>query len=193
MSRSLYTLLYLTIALLILIPVHQANAENLRYERTVKNFTMPDLVLVNQDGKKVRFKTLLDSGKPVIVDFIYGTCTTICPILSATFSNLQKKLGADSEKIQLVSITIDPENDTPQILKEYMERYKGQPGWEFLTGSRRDIDRVMNAFDSYFSDKMDHKPLTFIHSPTDDNWVRLYGLLRSRDLLNECEKAGLRR
>jgi len=88
-------------------------------------------------------------------------------------------------------VTIDPENDTPAVLKEYLARYQAKPGWDFLTGSRLDIDRVMKAFDAYFRDKMDHKPLTFIRSPKDGSWIRLYGLLSGIDFLNEYKKTGL--
>lgn len=163
-----------------------------KYTRSVENYTIPDVVLVNQNGEKVRLRTLLSGDQPVVVDFIYGTCTTICPVLSAGYANLQKKLGEDSRKVRLVSITIDPENDTPQILKEYLERYRAKPGWDFLTGSRADINRVMTAFDAYFADKMDHKPLNFIRSPADGRWIRLYGLMSSRDFLDECQKAGIK-
>lgn len=164
-------------------------AEPARYQRSVENYVIPDVVLTNQDGKKVRFKALLESDRPVAVDFIYATCTTICPILSAGYANLQRKLGTDSAKVHLVSITIDPENDSPPILKEYLARYSAKPGWDFLTGSRRDIDRVMTAFDAYFRDKMDHKPLTFIRSPKDGSWIRLYGLMSGIDFLDEYKLA----
>lgn len=161
------------------------------YERTEVQYEVPDVVLLNQDGQRVRLKSLLESDVPVIVDFIYGTCTTICPVMSAGFSNLQRKLGEPTDRVRLVSITIDPENDTPAILKDYLERYRAKPGWDFLTGSRRDIERVMYAFDAYFRDKMDHQPLNFIRSPGQDTWIRLYGIVSGRDFLKECEKAGI--
>jgi protein SCO1/2 len=169
-----------------------ASASQQKYQRSVENYVMPDVVMINQDGERVRLKKLLESDKPVLVDFIYGTCTTICPVLSAGFSNLQRKLGPEMDKVHLVSITIDPENDTPQILKDYLGRYRAKPGWDFLTGSRQDVNRVMNAFDSFFRDKMDHKPLTFIRSPEDGKWVRLYGLMSGKDFLAECEKVGVK-
>lgn len=165
-------------------------AAGITYQRTVEKYVIPDVVLTNQLGKKVRLKTLLESGGPVAVDFIYATCTTICPVLSAGYTNLQRKLGADSTKIQLVSITIDPENDSPKLLKEYLQRYQAKPGWDFLTGSRKDIDRVMYAFDAYFRNKMDHKPLTFIRGK-DGNWIRLYGLISSSEFMHEFKKTGL--
>lgn len=160
------------------------------YKRTIETYTMPDVTLINQDGKKVRFKELIESNEPVVVDFIYGTCTTICPILSAGYTNLQNKLGPDSSKVRLISISIDPENDTPKVMKEYLKRYRAKPGWDFLSGNRRDINRVMYAFNSYFRNKMDHKALTFIRTPSDGKWVRLYGLISSTEFVAEFKKAG---
>jgi protein SCO1/2 len=170
-------------------PVGSAQAESKKYKRSVEKYTIPDVVLVNQDGKKVRLASLVDSEQPVIVDFIYGTCTTICPVLSAGFVNLQAKLGPSSQNVRLVSITIDPENDTPKVMKEYLKRFRAKPGWDFLTGSRADIDAVMRAFNAYIPDKMSHYPLNLIRMPKDGRWVRLYGLMSSRELLEEYQQS----
>ena len=153
-------------------------------------YAVPDVVLVNQDGAKVRLQSLIESGKPVVLDFIYGTCTTICPVLSAGYTSLQGKLGPDTRKMQLISISIDPEHDTPKVMKGYLKQYRAKPGWDFLTGSREDIDRVMRAFDSYVTDKMYHKQVTFIRAQGPGEWVRIDGLLGSSDLMSEIGKAG---
>lgn len=184
--------LLLTILFALLPPPAMAGAGG-AYQRSEVSITVPDVVLVNQHGEKVRLRTFLtDPAQPVIVDFIYGTCTTICPILSAGYANLQRKLSTGSTKVRLVSITIDPENDTPKVLKEYLQRYQAQPGWDFLTGSRADINNVMQAFNAYFPDKMSHQPLNFIREPAGGKWLRLYGLMGSNDFLNECQKAGIK-
>ncbi len=162
-------------------------AESTNYKRSVENFTIPTVVLVNQDGKKVRLQSLLKGNTPVVVDFIYGTCTTICPVLSAGFVNLQNKLAATGHTVRLVSITIDPENDSPKVMKTYLNRFRAKPGWDFLTGSRADIDIVMRAFNAYIPDKMSHYPLNFIKNPKDGSWVRLFGLLSSREFLAEYQ------
>lgn len=177
--------------LLLILSTFSIAADPARYTRSVHEYTAPDVVLIDQDGQRVRFKDLLESDQPVVVDFIYGTCTTICPILSAGYSHLQRKLGSDSTEVQLVSITIDPEHDSPAVMKEYLEKHRARPGWTFLTGSRRDIERVMHAFDAFFRDKMDHQPLTFIRSPQDGRWIRLFGLLSGNDFMEEYRKAGL--
>jgi protein SCO1/2 len=171
--------------------VGQANAEEKKYKRTVEKYTIPDVVLINQNGSKVNLQSIMQSGKPVIVDFVFGTCTTICPILSAGFANLQQKLGADAQKVHLVSISIDPENDTSKVMKEYLKRYRAKPGWDFLTGSRADIDKVMYAFNAYISNKMYHYPLTLIKPAGENSWIRIFGLLSSSEFMSESKKAGI--
>jgi protein SCO1/2 len=157
-----------------------------KYRRSVEKYTVPDVTLVNQDGKKVKLLSLINSGKPVMLDFIYGTCTTICPVLSAGFTNLQVKFGQDAQhKVQLISVTIDPEYDTPAIMKDYLKRFRAKPGWDFLTGSREDIDRVMRAFDAYVPNKMAHYPLTLLKAPNSDHWVRIYGMVGMSVLMTE--------
>lgn len=172
--------------------VGPVGAAEVPYQRSLESLTMPDVVLVNQRGEKVRLKTLVESGKPVVVDFVYATCTTICPILSAGFTNLQRKLGADSTRFQLISFTIDPENDNPKVMLEYLERYQARPGWDFLTGSRADINKVMAAFGAFFPNKMAHRPLNFILTREKGKWVKLDGMIGGRDLLNELEKIGIK-
>ena len=167
----------------------RAEAAGPGYKRSVGRYAVPDVVLVNQDGARVRLQSLTESGKPVILDFIYGTCTTICPVLSAGYTSVQSKIGPDTRKVQLISISIDPEHDTPKIMKGYLNQYRAKPGWDFLTGTREDIDRVMRAFDSYVSDKMYHKQVTFIRAQGPGEWVRIDGLLGSTDLMNEIGKA----
>lgn len=156
-----------------------------KYKRTIEKYKIPDVVLVNQDGKRINLKTFLDSDRPVVLDFIYGTCTTICPVLSIGYSHFQKKLGPDVDKVRLVSISIDPDNDTPQVMKEYMQRYNALEGWDFLTGKREDIIQVMKAFDAYVVNKMNHYPLTILRAPKDENWIRINELLSTSDLMRE--------
>ena len=160
-------------------------------KRTLETYTVPDVNLVNQDGTKVKLKTLLDSGQPVILDFIFGTCTTICPVLSAGYAKLQMRLPNQAAKVRLVSISIDPENDTPKVMRDYLKRYRAKPGWDFFTGKREDIDKVMNAFNAYIPNKMSHYPLTFIRDPKTGKWIRIFGLMSSSEFLEECKKVGI--
>jgi len=182
-----HRVLYIVFIMLIcIIAAEQAFSESKpKYRRSVEKYSVPDVTLVNQDGKKVKLAALINSGKPVMLDFIYGTCTTICPVLSAGFTNFQNKMGQDAQKVQLISITIDPEYDTPAVLKDYLKRFRAKPGWDFLTGSREDIDRVMRAFDAYVPNKMAHYPLTLLKAARSDQWVRIYGMVGMSVLMTE--------
>lgn len=188
--KSLVPLLILILCLTVCSP-NRTHAADQKYKRTIENYSIPDVVLVNQNGTKVRLKDVIQSNKPVVVDFIFGTCTTICPVLSAGFVNLQNKVP-DSQKAHLISISIDPENDTPKVMREYLKRYRAKPGWDFLTGSRADIDKVMYAFNSYIPNKMSHYPLTLLRSPTDGTWVRIFGLMSGTEFLNEFRKVAVK-
>ncbi len=180
-----------TLLLSVTVAVLPAAAESKAYKRSVERYQLPDVTLINQEGKNVRIRSLLETGKPVIVDFIYGTCTTICPVLSACYTNLQNKLGANSGKVHLVSISIDPENDSPRVMREYLKRYRAKPGWDFLTGSRKDIDAVMKGFDAYIPNKMSHYAVTFIHMPQEKSWIRINGITSTSEFIEEIKKAGI--
>ncbi|MBI5559643.1 MAG: SCO family protein [Deltaproteobacteria bacterium] len=172
------------LCMLLLVP-YPSQAGEKRYERSVVQYTIPDVTLINQERKEVKLRQLLKAGKPVLLDFIYGTCTTICPVLSAGFSNMQNKLGPDAAKVQFVSVSIDPEYDTPEVMRDYLDRYRAKPGWDFLTGTRKDIETVMRAFDAFVPNKMNHFPVTFLCMPGSDKWVRIYGMISTADLMAE--------
>ncbi len=185
-KRSSVAFLYSFVMILNLIAVPDASiASSPEYKRTTERYVIPDVTLVNQDGKRIKFAELVNCGKPVVVDFIYGTCTTICPVLSAGYSNFQRKLGDQSQDVQLVSISIDPEHDGPSVMKKYLTNYRARSGWDFLTGTRQDIDRVMRAFNAYIPNKMSHYPIMFLKGPGDEQWVRIYGLIGTSDFIKE--------
>ena len=158
------------------------------YKRTIEQYNVPDVILINQEGKEVHLKSFLDSEKPVVLDFIYGTCTTICPILSVGYAHFQKELGAKADSVQLVSISIDPDNDTPELMRAHLQRYGARPGWDILTGKRDNIVAVLTEFDAYVTNKMNHFPLTILHAPGSDSWIRLDGLLSASDIMKEYKK-----
>ncbi|HTZ17963.1 MAG TPA: SCO family protein [Dissulfurispiraceae bacterium] len=175
--------------MLFTLAVPARGADRPEYKKTVHDYDAPDVTLFNQDGKRVNFRSLIGQGKVVIMDFIFGTCTTICPVLSASFVNFQNRLGPESAKIQLLSISIDPEHDTPRVLKDYLKKFRARPGWDFLTGNRENIERVTHAFDAYTADKMAHFPLTFVYSPVQKRWFRIDGLVATSELMSEYQKA----
>lgn len=175
----------LAVVLFFTLATNVGAADNKYYKKTIEEYDIPDVVLLNHEGEKVALKEYFATDKPVILDFVYGTCTTICPVLSVGFSYFQKKTLANGEEVQLVSFSIDPDNDTPEIMKEYLQRYNGQPGWDIFTGNRDDVISVLRSFDAFVANKMDHFPLTILRGPGEKKWVRLYGMLSASDLMKE--------
>jgi protein SCO1/2 len=153
--------------------------------RSTSAIQVPDVELVDQDAQKVAFQALLDSDKPLLLNFIFASCTTICPVQSAGFAAFQKHLGAAAADVQFVSVTIDPEHDTAETLKKYGERVGARPGWVFLTGHRGDVDRVTKAFGAYVQNKMEHSPATYLRAPGSDTWVKVDGFLGMSDYATE--------
>jgi len=167
---------------------HMAAGET--FSETQKVYDVPAVDLLDQEGRTVRLRPLLTaSEKPVVLEFIFATCTTICPVLTATLSAFQDLLGEDAESVQLVSITIDPEHDKPEILGAYGERFDAGAGWLFLTGSRRDIDKVLKSFDVYEPDKMNHRPYVFLKYPDRPEWLRIEGMMGAGKLLKRFGEA----
>lgn len=100
----------------------------------------PDVPLVTQDGRTVRFYQDLLKGKAVAINMIYTSCKDTCPLSTANLARVQRLLGEQGGKdIFFYSITIDPARDTPDVLKAYAQKFHAGPGWLFLTGKREDI------------------------------------------------------
>src|SRR5258706_1097061 len=96
---------------------------------------LPNLPVVDQDGNTFRFYEDLVKGKKVIINFIYTSCTDVCPLTTARLAVLQEKLGASvGRDYFMYSITIDPEHDTPAQLKRHTEAVRVKPGWRVLNG-----------------------------------------------------------
>lgn len=155
------------------------------YTSTLHDYAIPELYLIDMDNKKVSLPEALGDEGPVILNFIFTTCTTICPVLSATFSQVQRELGDDTKNVRIISITIDPEQDTPERLKEYAGKFKAGADWQFFTGSIDDIITTQKAFDAYRGDKMNHIPLTFIRNTPDGPWLRLEGFTSATEVVTE--------
>lgn len=164
---------------------HHAGAGGSGFTRAEANYDIPDATLVDVNGNKVSLRSELDSGKPVVVNFIFTSCTAICPVMSVTFSQVQRALGAEMSKLRMVSISIDPEYDTPARLKEYAARHDAGPDWHMLTGKKETILAVARAFDAWRGDKMNHTPSTYLRAGANKPWVRLDGFASPAEIVRE--------
>ncbi len=166
----------------------EAPAGRNRYTTEVVTYRMPDVDLLDMDGARVPLASVFDGEGPLVVQFIFTTCPTICGPLSAGVSTLQGSPGDDLATARFVSISIDPEHDRPEQLRRYAKSFGAGPRWQFYTGSRESIVAVQKAFDAYQANKMGHQPLTFLRPRPGASWVRLAGIPGAADLKAECRR-----
>ena len=178
--RAAPALALVMLATLLLVQVHDAPHQTFKQQPLPKIAPAPEFSLTSQDGGRV---TLADfRGKVVAVTFIYTLCTTTCPVLTPTMSFIQDQLGPDfGTKIAFISITVDPERDTPQVLNEYAHAFGANlAGWAFLTGTPdaiRDVTRRYGVFASKTANgDVEHTFLTSIVDPREILRVQYVGV-----------------
>jgi protein SCO1/2 len=156
-------------------------------DETLAAIKIPDTIVYDQDGRKHNFYTDLVKGKTVAINFIFTTCTTICPPMSATFRRVQQSL--EGQDIQLISISVDPTTDVPERLKEFAAKFKAGPNWKFITGSKPEIDALLRALGGFVLEKNDHTPLILIGNDAAQFWTRTYGLAPASQIANLVREA----
>jgi protein SCO1/2 len=155
------------------------------YGRSVHTYDLGEIDVTLSDGVETTLVDAFADDKPVMVHFIFTTCTTICPVQAATFYQVQHHLGDEASDVQMVSISIDPEYDTPSRLQDYAKKFHAGSQWIFLTGTTDEMIRTQRAFHAYEGGKMNHKPLTLLRAAGSDEWVRLDGLINASDIMKE--------
>ena len=139
--------------------------------------SIPDAEVVNQDGKRIRFYSDLVKDKVVIVSFVFTTCALICPMQGESLSKLQAELGERlGSEVHLISVSTDPEGDTPERLKTWGLKFGARPGWTLVTGKKSEIDKVAVALTGAPAVKGEHSPAVFVGSDKTGRWIRAYGL-----------------
>jgi len=147
-----------------------------------------DAPLLDASGKRVRLSQDVIGGRIAVVNFIYTSCTTVCPVSSATFQQLQQKLGPRLGKdVVLVSITVDPLRDTPQRLREYGARYRPADGWRWLTGAKPDVDGALKGFGAYTPNFEDHPATVLVGDVRAGKWTRFFGFPSVDELVARIE------
>src|SRR4051794_5124325 len=134
---------------------------------------IPNLTVMTQNGEPVRFYDDLVKGKIVIISFIYTSCTDICPLTTARIAQLEDKLGdMVGRDVFLLSMTVDPERDTPERLKEYAERFGAGPGWSFVTGKPEDIRAINYKFGDRSGVISEHRNEIVIGNDATGEWQK---------------------
>ncbi len=170
-------------------PAAQAVTETAETGRLSK-LNIPDLEVLDQNGRKIHFYTDLVKGQTVAINFIFTTCTTICPPLGATFARVQKELGDKvGRDVRFISISVDPVTDTPERLKAWGAKFRAGDGWTFITGSKPQVDELLRALGASSARREDHSPTILIGNDASGNWTRTYGLAKASQLVQIIDEA----
>ena len=169
--------------------MHLKAMQNHTYNLSSQDYSPPDVTLLNQAGEEQSLHELLSQDRPVALNFIFTTCTTICPVMTSTFAAMQRELDeSELERLQVISVSIDPDYDRPEVLHTYSQRFHAGNNWVFLTGNSLDVNNVMRAFGVYEGSKMNHKPVSLLRKAPGEHWLRVDGLASGKNLAELVEK-----
>lgn len=148
-----------------------------------------DVVLTNQNGERMRLYSDLIAGKTVVINSFYSTCVGICPVMAGTFRKVQSALGDRlGRDVILISVTVDPETDTPARLREYAKSMSARPGWYFVTGDRKNVEQALQRLGLLVASKEDHQAVMIIGNEPKGVWKKAFGLAKSDDIVKMVEE-----
>lgn len=159
-----------------------AQAQQPEQSPAQKYFT--DIELVNQDGEKMRFYSDLLQGKTVIINSFFATCQGSCLPLMRNLQKVQDaladRLGKDA---RIISISVDPTDDTPTTLKAYAKKLQAKPGWYFMTGDKASIEFALKKLGQFVESKESHLNIFIIGNERTGLWKKAFGLAKSEEIV----------
>lgn len=156
------------------------------YTRRALREHFPNVALVNQDNKTLHFYEDVIKGKVVMIQFMFTNCERYCPMTTPNLVRVQKQLlSRGIHDVTMVSITVDPKHDTPEALKEYANKFHVQPGWQFLTGKKADIDLIRRKLGVYDPDDKvnEHMNVLTMGREATGRWIAIEALAKPDDIL----------
>ena len=153
--------------------------------KSTREYAIPAVRLVRDDGKVVSLPDEMNDGRPIVLNFIFTTCGSICPLMSSVLAQFERQLGADAGKVHLMSISIDPEQDTPARLREYARKFHAGLEWQHYTGTLAASIAAQRAFDVYRGSKMSHAAVTLMRAAPGKPWLRVEGFVTPDDLVRD--------
>lgn len=136
-----------------------------------------DVPLRDQNGKEVRLYTDLIAGKTIVVNSFFATCSGSCPVMTGTFRKIQQDLGDRlGRDVHMISITVDPETDTPEQLRRFAKEAGAKPGWRFVTGDPANVRLALQKLGLSTDVKENHTAIVIIGNEPKGVWKKAFGL-----------------
>ena len=157
----------------------------------IPKLTIPDAEVLDQHGQKQKFYTDLVKDKIVVINFVFTTCKAICPLLGTNFTKLQTELGERLNKdVFLISITTDPETDSPEKMKAWGEKFKAKDGWTFVTGSKEQLTSLLQVFTGDGPRTGYHIPSLYIVNGSKNTHRPAYGFESAENVIKLIDELG---
>lgn len=152
--------------------------------------SFPNVSVVDQDGKTYRLRDDLVSDRVVVINFVFTTCTTICGPQTAIFRSLQQQAEKRGVPLTLLSITLAPEQDTPEVLKAFAKEFDAGPGWHFLTGDPQSVVGLVSRLGVLAGDDPStHAPVALVVNGRTGQWTRTSSIAPVGELLQLVDAA----
>lgn len=162
----------------------QSGAASMDDAQTAAQKYFTDVELINQNGEKMRLYSDLLKNKVVVVSSFFATCTSVCPPMNRNLEKVQEafkdRIGKD---LLIISISVDPEVDTPPVLKDYAAKFHAVPGRLFLTGKKQNIDWALYKLGQFVEDKNDHQTIIIIGNERTGLWKKAFGMAKADELI----------
>lgn len=153
------------------------------------DIVLSDAVLITQYGAEVSLRSGVVGDRIVVIDFVYTTCTTVCPVLSAIFTQVQKKLNDRlGGEVVMVSLSVDPSRDTPARLRSYSTKLGAGDGWLWLTGRKQTVDEVLGDLGAYTPNFEDHPSMVLVGDGQTGKWARFLGFPSAQQIVKKVDE-----
>ncbi len=189
----MYTRISLFLLVLGFITVIDSAADtNVQAEQQAKARSyFTDLSVVDQDGQERRFYSDVLKDRVVLINFIFTSCEHACPLITQHLASVKDQLGLDlSRKIHFISISVDPERDTPEALRVFMQKQEieMQPSWEFITGDKTNLDTIIRKLGQYTDSIDGHSTLLLAGNVNNSHWMKIQANLPPQAIAEKLKR-----
>lgn len=148
-----------------------------------------NLPLLNHENRPVRFYRDLVKGRVVLVNFMFTTCANVCSPMTTNLVRTQRLLNERAPgKVKMISITVDPETDTPAVLNQFAIKHGVAPGWDFLTGKKENVDWVLYKLGGFVEDKLTHSTVLLVGNDATGEWIKTTAMAKPDEIAGIVER-----
>lgn len=144
---------------------------------------LPEVQLISMLEKKSTLKNEVEIDTPLIINFVFTTCSTICSVQTLVLSQAKKLFDASLQNTKILTFTIDPDNDTPSQLRKFSNSFSIDKGWMFYTGTFEAMLQVQKIFNVYRGSKANHPPVIYMRKSKNTPWVRIEGFPKPQEIV----------